>query len=255
MPCFNAEKYIDTAIQSVLNQSFADWELLICDDGSTDKSISKAQFWAQRDVRVQCLTNQYPKGAAGARNTCIDASTGRYIAFLDADDEWLPMKLEIQIDFIRQSKASFIFSYVENINEQGNLISVSKSPNFVSLKKLYFSNFIPCLTVLYDTTIIGKVHQPLIKKRNDFALWLRILTLHPGITAVCHQSVVARYRINSYGLSSNKLSAINYFYRCLRTYANLSIINAVFCTIVAVKLKALKMINPRIYNWLVVKIF
>jgi len=254
MPCFNSSKYLDESVRSVLNQSYKSWELIICDDGSTDSSMQIAEKWARRYEKIYSLRNKFEKGAAGARNTCLSVARGRYIAFLDADDIWLPFKLERQINFMADKKHPFVFGYCENISEQGDLISTTISPAVVSFRKLLLSNFIPCLTVIYDSKVLGKVYQPYIKKRNDFALWLRILGDHQDVKAFCYPETIARYRVNSYGLSANKLSGIKYFYRCLRQYGGLGVGAAGFYTFSAIGFKALKTVSPQLYNFVVTKI-
>ena len=254
MPCFNSELFLGEAIASVVEQKYSDWELLICDDGSVDGSKQIAERWASKDLRIKVLKNKFEKGAGGARNTCLSKAQGRYIAFLDSDDLWLPCKLEKQIQFMTDTKQPFIFGYCENISEEGESLSVTRAPERVSFSKILFSNFIPCLTVIYDAKMLGKVYQPEIKKRNDFALWLRILGEHRDIEARCYPEIVARYRVNSYGLSANKLSGIKYFYRCLRQYAGLGIGAASFYTCLAMGFKALKTLSPQLHNLVVTKV-
>lgn len=253
MPAFNSALYISDAIASVMQQSFVNWELLICDDGSTDNTYALAKAFSKRDGRIKVLRNKFEKGAAGARNSCLEKASGRYIAFLDSDDLWLPQKLEHQLQFMAKTGSSFVFGYCDNISEHGDYLSTTKAPANVSLRKLICCNFIPCLTVIYDTVIIGKVEQPYIKKRNDFALWLRIMRENKGIDVSCYPEVVARYRVNNYGLSASKISGINYFYQCLRQYAGLGFLAAVSCTFLAVAFKAIKTISPQAYNLFVTK--
>lgn len=254
MPAFNAGKFIDQAIQSVFDQSFTNWELLICDDGSADGSAQIAERWASKDLRIKVFKNEFEKGAPGARNTCLLKAQGRYIAFLDSDDLWLPVKLEKQIQFMTDTKQPFVFGYCENMSEQGDLLSITKAPARVSLRKLSICNFMPCLTVIYDSQTLGKVKQPNIEKRNDFALWLEILKENKGLEARCYPEIVARYRVNSYGLSANKFSGIKYFYRCLRQYAGLNKAIAGSCTFLAMGFKGLKTMSPRMYNLVVTKL-
>lgn len=253
MPCFNSAKYLDNAVRSVIGQSYENWELLICDDGSDDGSDKIAKKWAGSQKRISFFLNQFEKGAAGARNTCLKEAQGRYIAFLDSDDEWLPQKLEQQLRFMSEINSPFVFGYCENISEQGSLLSITKAPAHVSFQKLLVSNFIPCLTVIYDAKILGKVIQPSIKKRNDFALWLRILKENKNTNAQCLPEIVARYRVNSYGLSSSKLSGVRYFYQCLRKYAGLGHFVSSLCTLGAVAFKSIKTLSPSIYNVIVTK--
>lgn len=95
MPCFNSENYISEAIESVVGQTFESWELLICDDGSVDKAVSLIKHWCRLDSRIKFIANEFCKGAPGARNSCLSQAQGRYIAFLDSDDRWMPTKLEM----------------------------------------------------------------------------------------------------------------------------------------------------------------
>lgn len=254
MPVFNSEQFIGDAISSVMLQSFDNWELLICDDDSTDRSYELAKEFSKKESRIKVFRNRFEKGAAGARNTCLERAGGQYIAFLDSDDIWLPRKLESQLSFMMETGSCFVFGYCKNISEHGDFLSTTKAPTIVSLRKLLFSNFIPCLTVIYDTKILGKVEQPNVKKRNDFALWLRILAENRNIKAHCFPEVVAYYRVNNYGLSARKLDGVAYFYLCLRQYAGLGFMHAIFCTILAIVFKAFKTLTPQVYNLFVTKL-
>lgn len=248
MPCYNCEDFIGDAIRSVVEQTYSNWELLVCDDGSSDLSLQVAREFSDKDNRITVLQNKYAKGAAGARNTCLSVARGRYIAFLDADDIWLPEKLEKQLNFMQKTKSEFSFSYCETIDESGRLLGVNKTPKIISLQKLRFSNFIPCLTVIYDSEKIGTVEQPIIPMRNDFALWIKILLLNPGVRARCVPEVLARYRVNNYGISSNKIQGIYYFHVCLVKFAGTGRLNASLHTAIAIGFKLLKTVFPRFYN-------
>ena len=102
MPCFNSQNFIGQSIESVLNQTYQSWELLICDDGSDDGSKYLIQAYEQKDSRIKLVNNKFSKGAPGARNSCLDVAKGQFIAFLDADDLWLPSKLSLQMMKSRQ---------------------------------------------------------------------------------------------------------------------------------------------------------
>ncbi|MDC0576762.1 glycosyltransferase family 2 protein [Gammaproteobacteria bacterium] len=254
MPSFNSEEYIERAIVSVVSQSYERWELLICDDGSSDSSIEIAAKWAARDERIIALKNCNNKGAAGARNTCLNVARGRYIAFLDSDDLWLPDKLTLQLNFMRSESIAFSFSYHCVIDERDNQIASFKAPNKVDASLMRYSNFIPCLTAMYDTKILGKVIQPNIKKRNDFALWLKILNSGKVKHAHCLPVVTAKYRANSYGLSSKKLDTLHYYKICLKEFGGLSQLDAVFFSAIYAILGTVKAKIHFLYNYLVVKL-
>ena len=254
MPCYNAEAFITDAIKSVVEQTFSNWELLVCDDGSTDLSLLRAKEFSSRNNRIKIMQNKYEKGASGARNTALDSATGRYIAFLDADDLWKPNKLSRQINFMQTNKIAFSYSYCDVIDENGDYQSTTYTPQTVSSGRLRLSNFIPCLTAIYDTEVFGKVAQPNIKKRNDFALWLVLLNQRINVRAVCFNEVTASYRSNHYGLSANKFDAIRYFYICLVRYGRTNSILALGFVAFAVVLKVMKEKSPSLYNFFIRRI-
>ena len=254
MPAFNSSKFLGTAINSVLEQTYQNWELIICDDGSTDNSLIIAQEFSVCDSRISVIKNKYAKGAPGARNSCLDVAVGRYIAFLDADDLWLPSKLSLQIGFMLDNGYSFVYSYHEVMGEDGRFISECRAPGSVDARLMKVSNFIPCLTAVYDSYIIGKVYQPDIRKRNDFALWLKILNGGKAARAYCLPLSTARYRANSYGLSSNKRDALKYFNRCLTDYGSCNSFEACIYSVIYLVVVAIKKKLNFIYNFIIVKL-
>lgn len=252
MPAYNSEDYISLAINSVINQSIKNWELLICDDGSKDSTHNIASKFVKSDSRISLLKNHYQKGAPGARNTCLDYAKGRYIAFLDSDDIWDPKKLELQISYMKENLISFCYSYHNVLNEKGDFLYSLKAPRKMSIKKLVFSNFIPCLTAIYDTKKIQKTYQPNIKKRNDYALWLKILSENPEIKVRCYPYVTASYRSNSYGLSNDKaFNLLKYYIICLKDYANCSRTSIFFTSIMYIILTIMKKKTRFLYNTVV----
>ena len=254
MPCYNSEKYIAESIESVLNQTHQRLELLICDDGSSDRSVEIIKEFKSKDSRIKFFVNSYSKGAPGARNTCMDHAVGDFVSFLDSDDLWMKDKLEKQLKFMLLEGIDFSYSYNNVIDETGKYICMHKSPNEVDSNKLCFANFIPCSTVIYNANRLGYIYQPYIKKRNDFALWLKILNIN-SISAKCYREVTSSYRSNSYGLSSNRIDAIKYFYKCLIDFNNCTKSSALFYTCNYLYLILIKKRFPNLYNWLVLKFF
>lgn len=254
MPSFNSEDYLDQAITSVVNQTYGNWELLICDDSSSDNSFIIAKKWASRDSRIRVLKNIKTKGAAGARNTSLQVAQGRYIAFLDSDDFWHKDKLQIQIKHMESTGSPFSFTYYNVIDETGSFLHTIKTPSKLTLKHLSVSNFIPCLTVVYDSLRFGKVQQPDIEKRNDFALWLTIFSRGDFTSGSCVKKSLATYRQNSYGLSSGKKDALKYFVICLVRYRKHSLFLSVFLSGFYLFIVFMKKKFPKLYNWAVIKI-
>ena len=254
MPCYNSAHFIGGAICSVVNQSYQDWELLICDDESTDGSRQIAEDWVSKDPRIKVLQNRFKKGAPGARNTSLSVARGRYIAFLDADDLWNFDKLEKQISHMRATGSLFSVTYYNVINEEGQHSHVVNTPNTITKRSMMYSNFVPCLTAVYDSGVLGKVYQPNIKKRNDYALWLTLFREKGVERATSFPEVLASYRQNGYGLSSSKFDALKYFFLCLRRYGGKSRISAVYFTCIYLMVTLIKKRFPRIYNFIVTQI-
>lgn len=254
MPCYNASAHIADSIESVINQTLVDWELIICDDASTDDSRDIAKDYANRDSRINLVNNVFNKGAAGARNSCLENATGRYIAFLDADDLWSEKKLELQISFMKTHSLPFTYTFCDVIDEHGLHQRSYRAPKRVDIKLMRLANFIPCLTAIYDSKILGKVRQPEIKKRNDFALWLKILSMEQSKYAVCLPVFTAKYRANNYGLSSKKLDSLIFFRRCLVEFGKVPWFYSYFyCGIYSI-LFFVKSKFTKLYNLLIVKL-
>ncbi len=177
IPVFNAVDTLERAVNSLRSQIFSDWDATLVDDGSTDGSDLLAQDLAARDQRVHLLRTGSNNGAAFARNLAIRQTTGRYIAFLDADDEWLPEKLSRQIAFMQAHGAAL--SYTGFWRARGDQRRRVRVPDRVDRATLLKGNVIGCLTAIYDTRVFGRAEMPLLKMRQDFALWLELLSQVP----------------------------------------------------------------------------
>lgn len=223
-PAYNSAKYIATAIESVRAQSIADWEMLVVDDASDDDTVAIVEQYAKLDPRVVLITHEYNSGAAAARNTATRAAKGRYISFLDSDDCWLPHKLEAQLAFIRAVSAPFVFSAYRKIDESGQDVGLVGVPDTVSYRDILKSNYIGCLTVMYDSHQLGKVEAPLMRAHEDFALWLRLLKKTP--LAYGQQEVLALYTIRGGSLSADKRTAAAYQWKVYRDIEQLELTTA-----------------------------
>ena len=254
MPVYNSERFLADAIDSVLNQSLSDWELLICDDGSTDNSYKLASKYSKIDARIVLLKNNFIKGASGARNTCIKHARGRYIAFLDSDDLWQPEKLEVQLRHMKKNQLSFSYSNYYNISESGKKINVVKSPKHISFNTMLLSNWVGCLTVMIDRTHFSNIEQPFIQRRNDYALWLILLKQLKPQKYSGIKNILGCYRVNSYGLSSQKFSALQSYYTCIRNYGDRGIPVSLIMAQIYLFIILIKKILPRVYNRLIIPI-
>lgn len=212
MPSYNAEKTIAQSIESVLQQHYTNWELLITDDKSSDNTINIINEYIAKDTRIKLFINEKNIGAGGSRNCSIKESKGRYIAFLDSDDLWFANKLAIQIDYMQKNNTALSYTWYQKFGDDGDG-GVIKPKLTVTYKQLLCSNIIGCLTAVYDVEILGKRFMPLIRKRQDMGLWLDILKNID--MAVGIPQVLAKYRIDS-GMTQNKLRILTWQWRFYR---------------------------------------
>lgn len=213
MPTYNCGQYIEESIQSVLAQTMDDWEIQIVDDCSGDNTHDLILPYIHKDSRIHyhCLTQK--SGASPARTEAIKYAKGKFIAFLDSDDLWNPEKLEKQIRFMEKDHILFSATGYEQIDECGNSKGLTLMPpvQVDYWNMIRFSDPIGNLTVMYDQEVLGKYEVPDIEKRNDFALWLRIL--HDVDYCWGLQENLAKYRIHKGSLSYNKLNLVKYHWR------------------------------------------
>lgn len=213
-PVFNCARFIGETIESVRAQTHADWELICVDDGSSDGSSEIVQFYVEQDSRIRLIRLDANAGAAVARNTALESASGRYIAFLDGDDVWLPTKLKIQLDYMQKNNATFCFSAYARVNELNDVICTVGVPLQVTYHELLKTSVIGCLTAIYDTRFFGKVPMPLTRKRQDFALWLQLLKRTDCARGI--PEVMALYRVRRGSMSANKFDAARYTWNIYR---------------------------------------
>lgn len=254
MPSFNSSRFISESINSVIGQTFKDWELIICDDGSDDDSLEIINSFVNSHSNIYLVSNNHGKGAPGARNACLERSKGRFIAFLDSDDIWLKEKLDRQISFMKENSYSFSYSYIHVINEEGVFKNTYKAPGRVNSNNMKYSNFIPCLTAVYDSSYIGKVYQPNLKRRNDFALWLKILNTSKCKEAFCLKQVTAKYRQNSYGLSSSRLDALKYYFLCQHNFNKAGRLHSLYLTAIYIAISIFKRYLTVLFNFFIIRL-
>lgn len=224
-PSYNSEKFISETIDSVLAQTYQNWEMIIVDDVSTDNSIGVISKYLVLDNRIKLIQLNKNSGAAVARNTAIKIAKGRYIAFLDSDDLWTHEKLEKHILFMQLNNYPFTFSSYEKISEDGvNNLGIVSTPKKVNYQELLKTNVIGCLTAIYDTKYFGKVLMPLIRKRQDFGLWLKLLKRTDYAYSI--NEPLAIYRVRTGSISSNKLNTISSIWGLYRDIEQLSILSA-----------------------------
>ncbi|MDF9554553.1 glycosyltransferase [Bacillus tropicus] len=213
-PSYNSIRFISETISSVQNQSYENWEMIIVDDASTDQSLAKIKEIIEGDSRIRLLSLKENVGAAKARNLAIKEARGRYIAFLDSDDIWLPNKLEAQLIFMEEMNVAFSYASYSLIDENGNELNREVNvPKSVDYHYLAGNTIIGCLTVMIDREKIPHIEMPSVQP-EDTALWLYLL--HEGHEAKGIQQVLAKYRIVANSVSRNKMRAAFRYWKLLR---------------------------------------
>jgi glycosyltransferase involved in cell wall biosynthesis len=208
-PTYNSEKFISATIQSVQNQTYSNWELIIIDDCSTDSTVEIINNKIKSDSRIKLHSITENKGTGVARNHGITTSKGSYISFLDSDDLWKPNKLERQLDFMKENNLAFTFSFYECIDESGDSLNIRKeAPILTTYNKLFFCNYIGNSTAIYNATIFGKIPINQIRKRQDWMLWLTIVKKIKLAQPV--PEVLAYYRVRKNSISSSKMELLKF---------------------------------------------
>jgi teichuronic acid biosynthesis glycosyltransferase TuaG len=217
IPTYNCENFIGKTLQSVKNQSYIYWEIILVDDASTDNTVSIIKEFAQGDNRIKLTELVKNSGNGFARNIALQNATGRYIAFLDADDLWFPLKLEKQLRFLKENKLPFTFSFYEWIDEDGNVLNKRiEAPQKLSYQQLFFCNYVGNLTAIYDVDFFGKITIEATQKRQDWRLWLTILKKIKYAEPVTES--LAFYRIRKDSISSSKFSLIKHNFNVYRQF-------------------------------------
>jgi len=222
VPVYNAEKFIMATIESVQAQTERNWELLLVDDCSKDSSRELIE--SVGDPRVKLIRQETNQGAYAARNRGLSEAEGRYIAFVDADDLWEPVKLEHELAYLRENNAGFVFTGYEFADENGEGTgAIVRVPKILPYRSALHNTTIFTSTVMIDRNIIPDdlIKMPHIKS-EDTATWWNIMKA--GYTAYGLNENLVRYRRSSGSLSSNKFEAQRRIWRLLRDIAGLNVI-------------------------------
>ena len=171
-PLYNCERFVQDTINSIIEQTYTNWELFLIDDCSNDNTLSIVESVAKEDRRIKIIRLKRNSGAAIARNEGIKYASGKYIAFLDSDDLWKPYKLERQLYHMQKRDLPFTYTSYERINEDGSFRGVVEVPAKVSYKELLNTCVIGCLTVIYNVEQLGKMYMPDIRKSGEYGLWM-----------------------------------------------------------------------------------
>ena len=226
-PCYNMEHFVAETVQSVRNQTYQHWEMLIVCEASTDRTVEILQSLAEQDERIKITIKTDHSGIADARNQAIQQARGHYLAFLDADDLWHPDKLERQLRFMQDNKVGFSFSSYDLVDEAGQQLGKTiRAHHDMSYKSYLRNTIIGCSTVMVDTNIVGPVIVPRFRTSEDTATWLDILK--QGHLAYVISQPLVSYRIRSKSASSNKLKASHDLWCVYRRHEKMPFFKACF---------------------------
>lgn len=229
MPSFNTGKYIKETIDSVLAQTFSNWELLIVDDCSTDDTDEVIRPYLT-DERIKYLKNIKNSGAAVSRNRALREARGRWIAFLDSDDLWMPEKLENQIRFMEKNGYHFSYTNYAEIDVDGKKNGITVTGPKKITKAGFFNYCWPgCLTVMYDRDVVGLIQIADIKKNNDYAMWLKVCRKADCYLLDEELALYRRGRAGSVSTHSIK-TMIGWHYKLYREAEGQNPVSAVFNT-------------------------
>lgn len=228
MPSYNAESYIAESIESVLQQTYTNWELLITDDCSTDHTPEIVKAFSQKEPRIDFIIAKQHSGIAGTRNQSLARVKGRFVAFLDNDDIWYPEKLEKQVHFMLEKGYAFCYSDYELMKEDGTLKGKTiYTAGIINYNKYLRNTIIGSGTIMLDCSQTGSLIMPNNATSDDMALWCKILK--DGHNAYPIQEVLMKYRIRSNSASANKLKAAIDVWKVYRKQERLPL----FCALIS----------------------
>lgn len=227
VPVYNAEDFMCETLDSILSQTYKNIEIICIDDMSKDSSRLIIEDYASRYENIRPIILEENGGVSNARNVGIANARGRYIAFLDSDDVWMPEKIEKQIKFMVENKYAFTFTGYRFMDADSKLLNtVVHAKKDLTYDKLLRQNAISCLTVVIDRAYIEDIYMPKIH-HEDYAAWLRILK--KGYKAYGLDEVLAKYRTRQNSLSGNKIKAAGWTWNILRNEENLGLMKAIYC--------------------------
>lgn len=228
-PLYNSEQFIAETIESIISQTYKKWELILIDDCSSDATLDIIKPYLKPYLNIQIVTNKVNRGAAFCRNKGIDRAKGDYIAFLDADDLWLPEKLEKQLLFMQSEDLAVCFSSYDLIDENSTpLNKCVKALPILTYEKLLKSNYVGNLTGIYNAKKLGKIKSPNLRKRQDWLLWLAAIKTSKK-PAKSIQEPLALYRVREGSMSSNKYKLVKYNFLVYKKGLGFSWLKSIKC--------------------------
>ena len=226
IPVYNAEKFIGKTIESVLNQTYKNWEILIFNDKSKDNSLKIIKKYSEKDKRIKVVDSKENVGVVAARNKLTEIATGEFIAFLDADDYWKQNKLEKQIKFMLRNNALISCTEYTRVTEDEKEINDIIIKEIITYEDMLKNNYLGCLTVIYNANKLGKRYFKEREKNEDYVLWLEIVKETKIIFGL--KENLAFYRVLNNSRSSNKIKAAKDRWNVYRKIERLSLFKSIY---------------------------
>lgn len=226
-PMYNSEKYIGITIESALNQTYKDWEMIIVDDCSSDNSPKIVKEYAKNDERIKYIKTDSNKGVSNARNIALKMANGQFISFLDSDDIWDEDKLKKQVDFMKKNNCTISFTAYELIDENNEKLNkIINVPKTVDYNTLLKGNILGCLTVMIDKSKLDFEIKMSGVRHEDYVLWLSILK--KGHIAYGINEVLAEYRKSITSLSGNKIKSAIWTWKIYRNIEQIPLYKCIY---------------------------
>lgn len=228
-PAYNCAEHIEECIESVLNQTYQNWEMIIVNDKSTDNTQSIVESYVKKDPRIKLFNQEKNAGVAAARNKALDMSQGRFVAFLDSDDAWKPNKLERQLNFMISNNYGFTFTSYEIMSDKPeDKKKIFRVPQNINYNQYLSNTIIGNLTVIMDKELLGEIRVE-IGHLEDVLTWMKYLK--QGYIAYGLDENLACYRVAENSVSSNKFKNAKRYFRCLREKQKLTLMKSIYCQI------------------------
>ncbi len=228
IPLYGCEAYLRETLDSVVAQTFTDWEAILINDCSPDNSLDIANEYAAKDIRFRVYSHEVNGGAHIARNTALEKVRGRYISYLDSDDVWMPEKLQLQLEFMQKNNVFACITGYQTIEEDGTYRNTVKVPARTGYKQM-LGNTLTCThTAIFDTSKIDKklLVMPTIGAAEDLATWLTVMKA--GFDFYGLDAIMAKYRKHGGSRSSNKIRAMKNTWNIYRNIEKLNIFQSAY---------------------------
>lgn len=231
VPCYNAAATIERSLNSILTQTIPVTEILVYDDCSQDQSPKILAQMAKDNIKINVFTGMENKGAGHARNVLLKEARGDIFAFLDSDDVWHPQKLEAQLELMQRQRADIVVCNYDIVTDTGEKIGTRELSSSITNFKMHLRNEIPTSMAIVCSNVNGCRDMPLIRRRQDYAYWLRMFSINRNLVCVAVPEVMGAYYRMPGSLSSSMIKNFQANYSMFRNFMGYSAILSSICVI------------------------